>query len=153
MGAKMMRMQLTNAFLANYAEVRGGVLTAVGAYPEWWDLPVIPGAAPIFLVAILDLKETDLGHVFWFDLAVRRPGQSDDESVGFVQALRTKPEKPEEIPEGVPLRNTVVVPANIVFGVAGLHQFALSERGGDQSVRIPVWIRHNPQKQPQLPGF
>lgn len=149
----MTRMELTSAFLANYAEVRGGVLTAVGAYPEWWDLPIIPGAATIFLVAILDIREAELGQPFWFNFAIRRPDSASDEPIGVVQALREQPNDEEEIPRGVQLRNTIVVGANAVIGTPGLHEFVLTEMVGTQSIRVAVWIRHRPQAQPQLPGI
>lgn len=78
----MSAVQVANAFLANYAEVRGGTLQALGAMPEWWAAPRLPHQIVAFTVLQLSLEREEQETVFQFSVLVHRPeGRVDPPSI------------------------------------------------------------------------
>ena len=131
----MTRMRATNAFLANYAEVRNDLVNALGAFPEWWDVPALPFAAVIHMVVLLELEPDEVGQVFTIDVALERPGGDS----GLVSVLKTQ-RRPSEKVLGTPIYLRVAVPCPINVGELGPHALVLAS-DGEILARVPFGIR------------
>lgn len=151
----MTQMRVTNAFLANYAEVKGGVVYASGCFPEWFAGPSLPTIAQFFLVVQGELEPDEVGQVVQVHISLRRPdGRVDQVGIGAAN----RPFNPEMDTEESPRYLIFIAPTVAQFGVEGLHHYLLDfEAPGGANIdqiAIPLSVRRVDQPGPDFqPSF
>lgn len=145
-------MRLTNAFIANYAEIRGGLAYVAGAFPEWFDAPTLPIIGSLYAVIVFDLEPNDLGTLTEIRISVVRPGgQTDPITVAKTQAMRLPDAPPLE---GAPIHQVYALPIPTQFGSEGLHEYLIEFQGtGIEPARIGIGVRRVQQATPQAFSF
>lgn len=112
-------MKVSSLFLANAAEVRDGLLYALGAFPEWLSVPAVPGRLLYSVVIALDLEEADLGRRQHLYLHLVRPdGKSQRMAEVHLTAIRPATDRRV-------LRQVIAVPVTPLLEVEGVHTVLL----------------------------
>jgi hypothetical protein len=141
-------MEFRSAFLANYVEVRGNLVNALGAFPEWWDVPSLPFVAGMHICVAIELQETDFGQPCTFEFFVHRP-EGRDERIVALQAQKIR--APEYV-EGSPIYALFAIPLPVNVGSVGLHEIIVHFNGGE-ATRLRTWVREVPGLVPANPVF
>jgi hypothetical protein len=137
----MEAMRVASACIANYAEIRNGIVNILGGYPEWWEVPQLPQQATMFIVVTCEMDHSEAGRTFSFDLKLKRPSGDDPQLLAQIQTVKP----PSPAPTGASLKNPIVVPAPVNLGEEGLHEFQLTRTdSGDMFASVSVWVRLNP---------
>jgi|SRR5579863_6285887 len=137
-------MELSSAFIANFAEIRGGVGNFLGAYAEWWEVQSLPSTALMHLVAIAELAEDELGTEFPIVVQLHRPG-------GKVEQLATgtaQRDKGDSFIPGAPVHHIIIMPTPLILADPELHVFTISI--GDKTKDVPLWVRVPPPATPTV---
>jgi len=143
----MTRMKVTNAFLANYVEVRDSLAYVAGAFPEWWDVPRVPSIGMLFVVVTIELQVHELNTTFNFVLRVDRP----DGTATVLSGINTmRGPSLRDVP-GAPFFQIVPIGTNVEFREAGRHELVLL-REAQELARVPFAVRIVPPGTPNFPG-
>jgi hypothetical protein len=143
----MTRVKVTNAFLANYVEVRDSLAYVAGAFPEWWDVPQLPSTGMLFVVVTIELQADELNTTFNFILRVDRPDSTTTVLSG-VNAMRGP--SLQDV-HGAPYFQIIPIGSNVEFRETGRHELVLS--APDKEVaRIPFAVRIVPVGTPNFPA-
>lgn len=139
-------MKVTNAFLANYAELRESLIFASGASPEWWTVPALNVPSLIAFVATIRLEESEIGKTYNFILELEPP-EGSKAGLAFFNSRRDL--SPNETFDG-PVYSIFALNFPVPFNTVGLFNFVLStsgESGVEEIARVPLLIRMaNPQR-------
>ena len=139
----MTQMRLANAFLANYAEVRGGLAYISGAFPEWFDAPTLPTIGGFQLVLNVQLEPHEVGRTVVIEVRIRRPGGELDQ-IGMIQTTSVRGPDESGIP-GAPINWVVIAPLPTQIGSEGLHAYVIDFPQHElQSVELAIAVRRVP---------
>ena len=137
----MARVEVTSAFLANYAELRGPLTNVLGAFPEWWEVPALPHNVVVYAVLGMELDEGEIGDVFTFLVVLQRP-DGTTQSISTAQARRVPA---EEVVEGSAIHLVLPIPVPVNVSQLGRHQIVVIAARGDgerkEVARISFGIR------------
>jgi hypothetical protein len=139
----MTGMRVRDFFLANHAESRGGLTYISGAFPEWWDVPVLPFGTPIGFVLLLDYENNPDESV---QLSIEKHGPK-----GLVQMAQLQVSRGNQVTDvpGAPRYQPVVINHPVIFDSDGAHEFVLYRHSlqsvgtwiQDELAKVPLWVR------------
>lgn len=120
-------MRIVSAFLANYAQVDAGLVTAVGAFPSSLDLPRLPCLGHSWLVVVSELARSELGAPCTIDIEVRR---TRDDALLVGGTIDVSAEPSEAAPGEWPTVTSAALPVTATFDDVGMHRFDFRRDGG-----------------------
>jgi hypothetical protein len=124
MSIRFRAMRVHAAFLANDARIRDGLVYAMGAFPESWDVPSLPATSRLTLVVVFELDPTDpVGGSRDFGVEMWRG--SAGEQVATAQVTFGPPGSLQDAPHF----GSVVIPFMVQFDAAGPREIRLTASG------------------------
>jgi hypothetical protein len=132
-----MKVRISNAFLASYAEVRGGTTQILGAFPEWWGIPRLPSSLLIYGVVQVELERSEIEATFQLVASLHRPDGSVDPPVLQMQAARG-PET-TDTRDYDPAYLCMPFPIPLTIASEGRHQIEIGSQ--TQRVWLPFGVR------------
>jgi hypothetical protein len=113
-------------FLADEARVRDGLVYAMGAFPESWDLPSVPANTRLTLVVVFQLGTAEAMATEPHDIAVEvwQDGSHEEVATATIQFGRAT-----QSVAGVPNFRSVVIPFVVELRAAGPCEVHLVENG------------------------
>lgn len=133
-------MKVTNAFLANHAEIRDSLVFASGAFPEWWMIPNLTMAQPLAFVATIEMEGSEIGKTYNFILGLEAPEAATTGLAFFTSRRDLVPDETTD----APIYNIFALNFLVPFGTVGLHHFVLSisqENGIEEIARVPLLVK------------
>lgn len=136
----MTAVEIRDAFLANYAEARDSLVTAVSAFPEWWTSPSLPFVAVAYLVVNVELEESEILTEFLLDVSVERPNADID----YLMGIRLQRGESTTKVTGAPLYKQLAARLRVEFKETGKHEIVVACAATEQVVRVPLAIQIKP---------
>jgi hypothetical protein len=130
----MTPVQITNALLANYAEVQNGLAYITGGLPSWWTVPTLPAVSSLSMVVVVELDLDNPQRPIPLDFSFAAPSGTVT-PLGNITAQRI----PTSTPDGAPLLQVVATTFQLQFSETGLHVFAVACEG--HGLSVPLWVK------------
>lgn len=134
----MAEVEIANAFVANYVEVRGSLAYIMGAFPEWWSVPALPSRQVLGFVVVAQLEDHELAKRMELEIAITDPDGKTDPLTKFAFVRGTGG---AEVP--APKWQTVPTSLSIEFRMEGEHRISVSSEG-NVLASVPLGLRFNP---------
>jgi hypothetical protein len=130
-------MQLVSAFLADDIRVNNGVLSTVGAFPEWWTVPHLPARQSLNVGLVISMRPDEVE--FEYDLHLRVGLQGSEDSIGTAEIRTARGPSPQAI-EGTPLYQFVVFNLTVIIEKDGAYEAEIF--AGDKLLgTVPFGVR------------
>jgi hypothetical protein len=134
-------VQIKNALLASYAEVRGGTVQVVGAFPEWFALTQRPSNAILYVVIQAQLEsEDEMEREFRFQISLKRPDRMVADPPAVIIQTKRGLSAPEARPYD-PIYLFVCTPLPLTLADEGAHEIQISAEGQTDVRTLPFGVR------------
>lgn len=136
----MCTVEIRNAFVATFAEIRKGTAQILGAFPEWWAVSELPQQTTFYVVVQLELERSEVGKPMALFVWIRRPDGTREGPLVTSRAERhlSKDARPDD-----PIHCLHMIPVTVTLGAEGRHTFEVlvDQPSRNAPFLIPIGVR------------
>ena len=130
-----MAMRISSAFVSTYAEMVGGRVSIIGAFPAGLTISAdLPSTQSLGFTCVCEIDPTEIGRTVTFDLLLSAPSGTKSQLWHFAGQIVAVP----GLPRNAPMRETYICQVPVVFQMGGLHYFEFVGEG--LSTAVPFYI-------------